>query len=575
MYQVVDSQGEETGPQINSSHFYAYFFVIFIFVCTFFFLNFLAGVIFMNFQEAQRAELASLWMEKKEINWVDILKLIVEAKPNLETTTVPKNPILKFLHKFVTSKQFETVIMICIPLNVIQMAFTYEGQSKQYALVLKYINYGLSLIFITETSLKVITFGLSFFSNSLNTFYFIIISTSVVDIFTSYFKLPSLPIMVLIPQLFRVVRVMKLSRLYRLMKKHSGLLALIKTILFSMPALFNVFILLFILFFIFAVFGCFLFNNVTRGTIIDDYSNFSNFGNAMLMCIRILTGEQWPSIMFDLSNTNPDCIEGKTWGTSYAPLFFIWFQLICTYTILNLFILVIIQKFDTYYLADDSVITLFDADLAIFKKAWTALTKQNQCIKIRDNKLVLFFKTMSSPIGMEDEEINNDSDILRNIVIMNIKQDENGYIYFNELLYKVMKKKYGIKNVKNKVLADKELAAYVKINNIQKKKSQGLISDNKMYLVNPFLQFMYYKISFNTWMHFVRQIKEQEIIQQNLRGSCWSDEDYSISESDISSLEDSEYSYETERIELIDSEYESLNENDEKYIFWYNFSFIS
>ena len=158
-------------------------------------------------------------MEKKEINWVDILKLIVEAKPNLETTTVPKNPILKFLHKFVTSKQFETVIMICIPLNVIQMAFTYEGQSKQYALVLKYINYGLSLIFITETSLKVITFGLSFFSNSLNTFYFIIISTSVVDIFTSYFKLPSLPIMVLIPQLFRVVRVMKLSRLYRLMKK--------------------------------------------------------------------------------------------------------------------------------------------------------------------------------------------------------------------------------------------------------------------------------------------------------------------------------------------------------------------
>ena len=60
---------------------------------------------------------------------------------------------------------------------------------------------------------------------------------------------------------------------------------------------------------------------------------------------------------------------------------------------------------------------MFDADLAIFKKAWTALTKQNQCIKIRDNKLVLFFKTMSSPIGMEDEEINNDSDILRNLAI--------------------------------------------------------------------------------------------------------------------------------------------------------------
>ena len=418
-------------------------------------------------------------------------------------------------------------------------------------------------MFLIETSLKLMTFGLSFFSNSLNTFYFVIISTSLLDILTSYFNLPSMPIITLIPQLFRVVRVVRLSRLYRLMKKHSGLLALIKTILFSMPALFNVFILLFILFFIFAILGCFLFNNVTRGAIIDDYSNFSNFGNAMLMCIRILTGEQWPSIMFDLSNTNSDCISNKTCGTSYAPLFFIWFQLICTYTILNLFILVIIQQFDMYYLAEDNVISKFDKDLVIFKNAWTKLTKANKCIKIRDNKLVLFFKTMSSPIGMEGEEINDDSDILRNVVLMNIKQDENGYIYFNELLYKVMKKKYGIKNVKNKILADKEIAAYIKINNIQKKKSQGLISDNKkVYLVNPFLQYMNYKISFNTWMHFARRIKEREIAKENICGSCESDVDYTISDAETISIKESEYSYETDKIELLGTDYNSIDDEE-------------
>ena len=74
MHHIVDSQGENIGPKINSSPYYAYFFVIFIFVTTFFFLNFLVGVIFMNFQEAQRAELESLCMEKKEVDWVDILK---------------------------------------------------------------------------------------------------------------------------------------------------------------------------------------------------------------------------------------------------------------------------------------------------------------------------------------------------------------------------------------------------------------------------------------------------------------------------------------------------------------------
>lgn len=186
------------------------------------------------------------------------------------------------------------------------MSLTYDGQSANYVMILKYINYGLTVIFVTETSLKLMTFGLSFFSNSLNTFYFIIISTSLVDIATSFFNLPSMPIITLIPQLFRVVRVVRLSRLYRLMKKHSGLLALIKTIFFSMPALLNVFILLFILFFIFAILGCFLFNNITKGVIIDGYSNFSTFGNSMLMCIRILTGEQWPQIMFDVSNTDRD-----------------------------------------------------------------------------------------------------------------------------------------------------------------------------------------------------------------------------------------------------------------------------
>ena len=427
-----------------------------------------------------------------------------------------------------------------------------------YVMILKYINYWLTFMFLIETSLKLTTFGLSFFSNSLNTFYFVIISTSLLDIATSFFKIPSMPIITLIPQLFRVVRVVRLSRLYRLMKKHSGLLALIKTIFFSMPALFNVFILLFILFFIFAILGCFLFNNVTKGVIIDDYSNFSTFGNSMLMCIRILTGEQWPQIMFDVSNTDSDWIPSKTCGFAYAPIYFISFHIICTYTILNLFILVIIQQFDMYYLSEDNVISKFDKDLGIFKKAWTQLTKENKCIKIKDNKLVLFFKTMSVPLGMEDEEINDDSDYLRSIVLMNIKQDENGYIYFNELLYKVMKKKYGIKNVKNRVLAENEMKAYFKINNIQKKMSKGLISEEKkVHLVNPFLQNMYYKISFNTWMNFTRKPKEQNLRMLNLQGSDGSAWDFSLLDTNSDRDCESEYSYNTVKLSSISSSSES------------------
>lgn len=136
------------------------------------------------------------------------------------------------------------------------MAIYYDGQSMFYTNVLKYINYGLTLVFVTETSLKLITFRLTFFNSSLNTFYFTIIVGSLIDIlFSNLNMFNSLTFVRLIPQLLRIVRVMRLSRLFRLMKKHPGLLALIKTIMFSMPSLLNVFLLLLLLFFIYAVLG--------------------------------------------------------------------------------------------------------------------------------------------------------------------------------------------------------------------------------------------------------------------------------------------------------------------------------
>jgi hypothetical protein len=63
MYQAVDGQGVEIGPKKNASPLSAYFFVIFIFIGSFFFLNFFVGVIFLNYEEAQKAEKESWFMK--------------------------------------------------------------------------------------------------------------------------------------------------------------------------------------------------------------------------------------------------------------------------------------------------------------------------------------------------------------------------------------------------------------------------------------------------------------------------------------------------------------------------------
>lgn len=73
----------------------------------------------------------------------------------------------------------------------------------------------------------------------------------------------------------------------------------------------NVFALFMLVYFIFAILGTFLFSDVKTGMIIDDLTNFGNFGKAMLTLIRASTGEDWNYIMIDCSNTDASgCIPG-------------------------------------------------------------------------------------------------------------------------------------------------------------------------------------------------------------------------------------------------------------------------
>ena len=51
----------------------------------------------------------------------------------------------------------------------------------------------------------------------------------------------------------------------------------------------------------------------------------------------------------------------------------------------------------------------------------------------------------------------SDSHILRNIVKMNLESDEHGFIYFNELLFKAMKRKYTDERTKNRILINHEV----------------------------------------------------------------------------------------------------------------------
>lgn len=168
----------------------------------------------------------------------------------------------------------------------------------------------------------------------------------------------------------------------------------------------------------------------------------------MLLLLAIMTGEDWNRVMFDCSRTpEQGCVEGQDCGSVLALFYFNGVIIVCSYVMLQLFILVIIQQFDKYYLTQDNSIKSFKDDLDKFYRVWKVFTqKRYRCYKIKENQLQMFFRELG---GNDDEEnslgFHKDiatHELKKNILKMGIKSN-NGYIFFNELLYRCMRKKFG------------------------------------------------------------------------------------------------------------------------------------
>lgn len=262
------------------------------------------------------------------------------------------------------------------------------------------------------------------------------------------------------PRIARIMRVLRVTRVIRLLGKHPGLQAIIQTIMFSITPLSNVIMLLMLIFFIFSILGNFLFSKIQYGKVMDDIVNFKVFDSAFLLLFSISTGENWPIIMFDCSRTPEEgCIEGETCGVApWSYLYFYFMVLVCSYVMLNLFILVIIQQFEKYYIPKEkNVISMFKCDRDIFMQVWKKFTQDKyNCLKIKENKLPLFLRELGELENNQDHtmgfshEFYDDGELKKALLKMGVKS-ENGSIYFNELLYRCMRRKYGIPRMNKKM----------------------------------------------------------------------------------------------------------------------------
>ena len=185
-------------------------------------MNLFVGVLFMNFEAAQREEKESSLLSSKESKWVDMMNLIVSTKP--EIIKIPKNRVSEWAYYFTRPETpFDIMVMTVIILNMFQMAISYEGESNEYSYALNIANYLFTSVFFLECILKLIGQGSSYFSVNWNRFDFFVVMSSLLDIIMSALSTGAISFLKVGPQLLRVLRILRLSRLFRLLNKYRGL----------------------------------------------------------------------------------------------------------------------------------------------------------------------------------------------------------------------------------------------------------------------------------------------------------------------------------------------------------------
>lgn len=117
LYISIDSNAEDTGPQMNYRPFVAVFYIVYIIVIAFFMVNIFVGFVIVTFQSEGEKEYQNCELEKNQRNCIEFA---LNARP--VRRFIPKRPLQYKVWWFITSQGFEYLIFFLILTNTITLA---------------------------------------------------------------------------------------------------------------------------------------------------------------------------------------------------------------------------------------------------------------------------------------------------------------------------------------------------------------------------------------------------------------------------------------------------------------------
>lgn len=219
-------------------------------------------------------------------------------------------PFAARMRALAEARWFGLSIVTLIVVNAIILGLeTYPSVVAAYGPMLKAVDHVILWIFVAELAVRLIAAGRAFFKDPWNVF-----DTAVVAI-------------AFVPanEAFAVLRALRVLRVLRLISIFPRLRRVVEGLVGALPGIGSIGAILTILFYVFAVMASKLF-----GAAHPQW--FGTLQDSMFSLFQIMTLEGWADMVREVMKTAP-----------YAWIFFIVYILASTFTVLNLFIAVIVD----------------------------------------------------------------------------------------------------------------------------------------------------------------------------------------------------------------------------------------
>lgn len=238
-------------------------------------------------------------------------------------------PARTVLGRWVESAAVQNAIIGLIVLNAVILGLeTSPGVMVRAGTVLTAVDALILAVFVAEIALKLLAQGTRFFRHGWNVFDFLVVGIALVP--------ASGPLAIL-----RALRILRVLRLLSMMPR---LRFVVEALLHSLPGIGSIALLMVVIYYVAAVMATGLF-----GATHPEW--FGSVGRSMYTLFQVMTLESWSmGIARPVMEMHP-----------YAWLFFIPFILVATFTVLNLFIAIIVNTMQTMHEAahrhEEAVIT--------------------------------------------------------------------------------------------------------------------------------------------------------------------------------------------------------------------------